>query len=129
MGEGQKQTAGTIEDRSRIEKISRSLVGANGTNSTVGQWLGCVKGILVNRNPYDAGQAQHAENRNEFVFVLATAHEHGKGSCGYNQKDHPKMEVFMYPESGGNNGQKDNEDGRQQAVYGTDHRHTDGQRV
>ena len=100
MGEGQKQTAGTIKNGSRIEKISRSLIGANGTNSTVGQWMGRVKGILVNRNPNDTSQAQHAENRNEFVFVLATAHEHGKGSCGYNQKDHPKMKVFMYPESG-----------------------------
>ena len=130
MGEGQKQTAGTIEDRSRIEKISRSLFGANGTNFTVGQWLGRgVKGILVNRNPYDTSQAQHAENRNEFVLVLATAHEHGKGSCGNNQKDHPKMEVFMYPKSGGNNGQKDNENGRQQAVHGTYYRHADRQRV
>ena len=129
MGEGQKQTAGTIEDRSRIEKISRSLVGANRTNSTVGQWLGCVKGILVNRNPYDTSQAQHAENRNEFVFVLAAAHEHGEGSCGYHQKDHPKMKVFMNPKSGGNNGKEDNENRRQQAVHGTDYRHADGQRV
>ena len=129
MSEGQKQTAGTIENGSRIEKISRSLFGANGTNSTVGQWLGCVKGILVNRNPYDTSQAQHSENRNKFVFVLTTAHEHGKGSCGHNQEDHPKMKIFVDPKSGGNNGQEDNENGRQQTVYGTDHRHTDGQRV
>jgi len=129
MGEGEKQTAGTVENSGRSEQTTGSLLCANGASSTVGQWLGGVEGILVNRNPYDTGQTQHAENRNEFVFVLATAHENGKGSCGHHQKDHPKMKVFMYPKSGGNNGQKDNENGRKQTVHGTDHRHTDGQRV
>ena len=105
------------------------MLGANGANSAVCQRLGCVEGILVNRNPYNTGQTQHAENRDEFVFVLATAHENGKGSCGHHQKDHPKMEIFVDPKSGGNNGKEDNENGRKQTVHGTDHRHADGQRV
>jgi len=72
-----------------------------------------VEGVLIDGDPHNAGQSHHTENRNGFVLVLATAHENRKGSRGHHQKDHPEMEVLVYPKSGGDDRKQGKEYGRQ----------------
>tara|TARA_Y100000994_G_scaffold195746_1_gene165327 strand:- start:86 stop:280 length:195 start_codon:yes stop_codon:yes gene_type:complete len=60
-----------------------------------------MKGILIDCDKYNEGQARHAKNRDRFVFVLATTHEDRKRSCGHNKKDHPKVKILVDPKGGG----------------------------
>ena len=88
-----------------------------------------MKGILVNRNKDNKSQAHSTQSSNGLIFMLTATHKNGRCRGGNHEENHPKVEVFMHPESGRNNRKQGNNQGGNQTMHSTNDRHTDGQFV